>query len=291
MPSITVKSIFDKARILAQDVTEVRTSESEMLGWFNDGQSEVAAIRTDACSILAASPLVQGTLQFLPSEGSSLLKLTRNMGADGLTPGRAIRKVPTDLLDGQVPDWHSRPPAAQILHYVLDPRLPRHFYVYPAAVAGTQVEHLYAAPPTPVPFLNDAAATYAQSGTTVTVTLAAHGLRRNGWIRATVTSGAAVSGFYRVLSATAGTFTFSLPTASTSGNVLVSSVLSVDDVYSVPLVDYLCFRLYAKDDDKVGNTDRAGLHRRLFLESLGAKTSADGANSAAAEADTFGDKN
>ncbi len=290
MPSITVQSILTKAKTLVQDVTGVRHPDTELIGWFNDGQIEVSTIRTDACSILAPVPLVQGTLQSIPSEGSALLKLTRNMGIDGAAPGRAIRKVPMDLLDGQVPDWHYKTAKTEIQHYVLDPRMPRQFYVYPPAVAGTQVEELYAAPPVPAPLLDAAASTYTQTGTVVTVSKTAHGLRKNGWVYFVASTGATPSGFYRVVSTATDTFTFAAPTASTSGNSLLSSVISVDDVYSVPLIDYCCFRAYAKDDDQVGNSERAAAHRQLFLTSLAAKTQADGANAAAAKADTFGDK-
>lgn len=290
MPTVTVQSILSKVKTLVQDVTGVRYPDAELIGWLNDAQLELAAIRPDSCSRLAPVPLVAGTLQAIPSDGSMLLKLTRNLGAGGATPGRAIRRVPMDLLDGQVPDWHSSTAGAVTQHFVFDERIPRQFYVYPPSLGTTQVEMLYASPPARAPLLNELAATYSQTGTAVTVTLANHGLQRDGWASFSPSTGITPAGFYRITAVTANTFTFAAATATTTGNATISSVISIDDVYSVSMIDYVAFRAYSKDDDMAGNADRAMAHRKLYMESLGAKSQADGSAVAAGRADTFGEK-
>jgi hypothetical protein len=207
MPTITAQSIIDKAQTILQDTTEVRWTEAELLGWLNDGQREIAMRRPDAYSKIANVTLAAGTKQSIPSDGTAILKVIRNMGANGTTPGRAIRHVPADVLDSNVPNWHAATQVAEILHAVVDVRMPKFFYVYPPANGTTQVEVLYAAPP------------------------------------ADVTNKA--------------------------------NAISVDDVFATPLVDYLCFRAYSKDQDLTGNVERARAHYELFLSSLNGKAQAD----------------
>lgn len=151
MSTITAQAIIDKAQIILQDTTAVRWSESELLGWLNDGQREIVALRPDAYSKIANVTCVAGTKQSIPtSDGLRLLDVIRNMGAGGSTPGLAIRKVPRQIMDGQTPDWHSSGSSATIKHYVFDERAPKTFYVYPPATVGTQLEILYAAAPADV---------------------------------------------------------------------------------------------------------------------------------------------
>ena len=75
------------------------------------------------------------------------MNVTRNMGADGNTPGRAIRLVDRAVLDTQVPDWHASTPANEVMHYVFDPVNPKVFYVYPRVSSARQIEIVYSASP------------------------------------------------------------------------------------------------------------------------------------------------
>ena len=147
MPTITAQAILDKAKIVLQDTTSIRWPEGELLTWLNDAQREIASLRPDVSNVTASVALVAGTRQALPSAGAVLIAVRRNMGSDGATPGAAVRKVPLDLLDSQRPGWHTEAQSAAVKHYSFDPRTPRLYYVYPPAVAGTQVELVYDAPP------------------------------------------------------------------------------------------------------------------------------------------------
>lgn len=70
---------------------------------------------------------------------------------------------------------------------------------------------------------NNLSGTYSQSGTTVTVTVTAHGLIAGNVIYADATSGTAVDGTYTVATVTdANTFTYTAGTSlTTSGNVTI----------------------------------------------------------------------
>jgi len=150
MPTITAQTLIDRAEVILQDTTNIRWPASELLGWLNDGQREVVMLRPDAFAKTASMALVSGTKQSIPSDGYSLLKVVRNMGSGGSTPGRAVRKVPQELLDSQNPDWHAATATSVVQHYAFDSRSPKIFYVYPPSLGTTQIELLYSAAPTDV---------------------------------------------------------------------------------------------------------------------------------------------
>lgn len=209
MPTILASAIVDKAEVLLQDTTNIRWTAAELLGWLNDGQREIASIRPDASVAVGNITLVAGTKQSIPTEAYGLFDIVRNMGADGATPGRAVRPVARALLDSQVPDWHTAAPSAVTAHYVYDPNTPRVFYVYPPAVAGQRLEARYPVPPAPIASLSD--------------------------------------------------------------------TITIDDMYSNVLLDYVLYRGYLKDFELTGNEARAKTQRALFENSLSMKSKGDAA--------------
>lgn len=149
MATVTVQNIVDKAEILLQDTTNVRWSVAELVDWLNYGQREVVLHKPEASakneSVLLTA---NSTKQTIPALGLSFIRLTRNMGSNGTTPGRAIRIVSREVLDAQNPDWHTEGAVGYIKHYTFDPLDPKTFYVYPQAPAtALKVEMVYAAAP------------------------------------------------------------------------------------------------------------------------------------------------
>lgn len=147
MGTILASAIIDKAETILQDTTNIRWPALELLGWLNDGQREVASIYPDLTATIGNITLVVGTRQTLPANAIALLKVIRNMGTSGTTPGNAIRKVPQELLDAGVPAWHTGTAVTALQHYIYDPRAPRTFYVYPPSIVANQVEALYSVSP------------------------------------------------------------------------------------------------------------------------------------------------
>lgn len=146
---IAALDLIKRAAQIAQDESYVRWTEPEWLRWINDAAAAAIIIRPAARAVTNVLSLVQGTLQKLPGSAVQLLDVTRNMAADGVTPGRIVRRVDRQLLDDQNPDWHSTTPASKIKHYTFEERAPKQFYCYPPAIAGTKVEALYSElPPT-----------------------------------------------------------------------------------------------------------------------------------------------
>jgi hypothetical protein len=55
----------------------------------------------------------------------------------------------------------------------------------------------------------------------------------------------------------------------------LGNVIGIDDVFATPLVDYICFRADLKDQDLVGNAERAAMHLKIFESTMGDKAQAD----------------
>lgn len=147
--------MLDDAQTVLQDAENVRWSREELLEWFNAAQRAVVEIRHDAYPVTDVVTLAAGTKQSIPAGGHALLNVLRNMGTDGATPGRAIRKVPRELLDVGTPDWHSATASTVTRHYTYDPLVPHQFFVYPPATGTADVELVYAATPAEVTDEND----------------------------------------------------------------------------------------------------------------------------------------
>lgn len=124
-----------------QDVTNVRWTIAELCRYYNDGQRAVATVRPDALVKTAACPLVVGTRQTLPADGVKLIEPVRNTGGTQ----RAVRMVAREILDAQVPGWHSLPGKAEIVHVMYDLREPLAFYTYPPAALGASLDLTYSA--------------------------------------------------------------------------------------------------------------------------------------------------
>lgn len=132
--------------------------EQELVDALNDAHLAIAKFLPSAASRNDAIRLRPGTLQTIesiapanciPGDGSSptqpilgtnLLGLTRNMGADGLTPGRVINITDQKTLDLQDPDWHLMSRAATVIRsFTYNPLTPLFFNTFPPVHATTPV--------------------------------------------------------------------------------------------------------------------------------------------------------
>lgn len=159
--AVTAQSIIRRAVETLNDTTSVRWPVAELVRYLNDGQREVGTYRPDALVSGTTVNLVAGSKQSLPGNGIKLLDIVRNAS----TSSRAIRMASRQILDAQVPNWHSLTGVTEILHFTYDPRDPLVFYVYPpAASSGASVYMIYAGTPTAITEPADGATFSAVSG-------------------------------------------------------------------------------------------------------------------------------
>lgn len=155
MSDITGTYIAARASELAQDTLNVTWLTAQILEWINDAQHAIAVVRPDVSVSTAAVQLVSGTKQTIT--GRRVMSVIRNMGADGATPGRAIRLVERGVKDEFDPDWHTATVAVAVKEYMYDVRNPKEYYVSPpvSAVTNVYVELAQATNPTALTALSD----------------------------------------------------------------------------------------------------------------------------------------
>lgn len=147
MGTVTAKTIIDKAAIQLIDIAGVRWTRAELLEWLNDGMRQIVLIQPSASSTTVSMLLSAGTRQTIPADGWLLLQIYRNMGTNGTTPGRAIRIVSREVLDGFNPNWHTDTAKAEVRNYIYDVQDQLAFYVYPPNTGTQYIELNYSAQP------------------------------------------------------------------------------------------------------------------------------------------------
>lgn len=153
--SILVRDILFRASSQLLDIAPQfqRWTERELVDWLNDAQRVIAKFMPQSCSRVDAVRMKPGTRQsianilsaeLIPGDGSAarnisgiaLLDVVRNMGSDGLTPGRIVRRVDRETLDASNPDWHTATAKTPLREYAIDPRTPLVFFVSPPVPAA-----------------------------------------------------------------------------------------------------------------------------------------------------------
>ncbi len=151
---IASKILADAGKLLTDD-PPVTWPDAERLIWLNAGQREIVKYKPSAYTTTAPQILVAGTRQTIT--GLQLIRVVRNMGTNGTTPGRAITLVDMDKFDTQRPNWHADAPSATVQHYLFDAKDPKAWYCYPPQPSADQgqVEVVQAALPPNVALVAD----------------------------------------------------------------------------------------------------------------------------------------
>ena len=150
--STAVLSLIVNVADLLLDPDYNRWTQDYHLASANEGEQLAVVFKPDVYVQTSAFQLVQGTRQSWPSASVMPINLTRNMGADGLTPGNAITPVDKSTMDLFRPDWHDATyENAVVDHLIFDERDPEKFWVYPAQPASPQyVEGIYGSVPSAI---------------------------------------------------------------------------------------------------------------------------------------------
>ena len=132
--------IITRAAEFLHDETHVRWSEAKLLAYVNMAQFALALVRPELTAEIQVLTLVSGSRQALPAGGLQLLTLTRNMGADGATPGRYVALTDRASMDQTLVTWSATgDEVTEIENYLYDARVPKEFYVYPPPDPDTNV--------------------------------------------------------------------------------------------------------------------------------------------------------
>lgn len=157
--AIPVQEIITRAVDLLLDYErgddDARWTDAELIRWINDSRMAILMRKPSACAKIATVALAHGTLQAIPVDGVQLLDVINNMGSEGKTPGRSIRRTDRQNIDDDDLYWHKATAKAEISQFTYDDRIPKEFFVWPPAVAGTNVRISYVAIPPSVDTKDD----------------------------------------------------------------------------------------------------------------------------------------
>lgn len=143
-----VPKLLDRLRNDLHDPSGVRYTLPMLLQFVSDAQRAIVLCRPDANAVVESVRLAEGsTRQTLPEGGVRFLGVLRNMGADGKTPGRAVRVASLESLNLVSANWHRAAPSSEIYDYAPDEVTPMVFWVSPAPGADVWVEIKYSAEP------------------------------------------------------------------------------------------------------------------------------------------------
>jgi hypothetical protein len=142
--TIQAATIIDEAATLLLDALNNRTWPlPELLGYFNEALRATAFVKPDMYTVQTSFTPVAGVLQSLPSDGTALLDITRNLTGRN----RVVTQVDEGLLEEANRFWPAATQQAEVEHFTADPRNPRRFRVFPPANGAGSIEILYGAVP------------------------------------------------------------------------------------------------------------------------------------------------
>lgn len=148
MGTLTGNEILGRVQTRLLDETGEFWKPDETLIHLAASFNAIAQIKPDAYTIIEKVELNEGTLQDMPEGAGILISVRRNMGVDGETPGRALTYAEISEMDRILPDWHTAPHSNASRNYLVDPRDPDHFYIYPPVKFPTHwVEMQYTTTP------------------------------------------------------------------------------------------------------------------------------------------------
>lgn len=149
-------ALVERLREDLHDADGVRFPDDVLLGFLSDAQRTVVLCRPDANAVLRSVHLEAGsTRQALPSDGVRFLGVVRNMGADGTTPGRAVRLVDMDAMNASYASWHTLS-GVEVRDCCPDESTPTVYWVSPVPGENQWVEIKFSANPDDLDNASDA---------------------------------------------------------------------------------------------------------------------------------------
>jgi hypothetical protein len=137
MGTILASAIMEAAAGILHDEGYDRFTREWLFSGINYGQRELCTHKPDANPVTGAVQLSAGTFQALPAAGLVLLRISHNMGTDGITPGRLITKVDLEKMGAYNPFFASMDASAEVRHYAYDDKIPKQFAVIPPQPASS----------------------------------------------------------------------------------------------------------------------------------------------------------
>lgn len=138
--AMTAASLLDRLQRILSDVPEDRWTRETLLSYLSAAQQQIVTLRPDANAEVRSIQLLPGALQTIPDDAHAFLGAIRNMGADGETPGRAIKNKLLAEKESADPAWDDAMEGSVVREAVYDDMTPRQFWVSPLVPAAPVVQ-------------------------------------------------------------------------------------------------------------------------------------------------------
>lgn len=150
MSQQTLGSIVDNVRKKILDEGDDDFSDAEMIRLYNLVLLEIITLVPSAYTRIKNLLLAAGAKQEIDiaSGDMRIVEIRRNMGTDGLTPGRVVRVTNLDVLTQIYPDWFTATQQAEVEDWAPILDYPEQFYVVPPNDGTQYIEILVATTPT-----------------------------------------------------------------------------------------------------------------------------------------------
>lgn len=131
MGTLVGNTIIGRVQKTLLDETGVSWLAAELLGFMASSFPAIVVMKPNAYTQVRQFQCVAGTLQSLGAQDVALIRVSRNLGVGGATPGRAVTYAGGQEMDRTSPNWHTDPASQVVQNYLYDQRDPKHFSVYP----------------------------------------------------------------------------------------------------------------------------------------------------------------
>lgn len=146
--TLLASTILARVRYTLIDAAGTAWPDAELLSYLNGGMTQIIDLKPDAFPRVATVTLVGGPIQSLPSDGALFLNCIVNHVGEGVTVQPMSEFVRVQ------PQW-TQAAAGNTRYVLIDPRLPKTFYVYPPAVNNDPLQVMYGAIPTRLTAISD----------------------------------------------------------------------------------------------------------------------------------------
>ena len=137
--------IVNYRRILLDPSPGVTWFDPALLAMVNQAERAICAVKPEAYTIKGSIPMVAGTHQTIPAQGTAILDIYENAVGK-----RRVSQVNRALLDASNRFWPDATTEVPVQHWTADPRDPTRFEVTPPNDGTGAVIALYGTTPTPI---------------------------------------------------------------------------------------------------------------------------------------------
>lgn len=140
-----IQTVAKKAQDFDEDASidadrYTRTTVEDWVNNYNAALRQLVLVRPDSHYRSNGWQLTANeTLQPVPDDCMRLIRIDRNMGSDGSTPGAPIREQKRSVLEDFNSTWHSETGETEVEFYAYELETPLHFWVSPRVHSSTAV--------------------------------------------------------------------------------------------------------------------------------------------------------